>query len=102
MKEPTPLGDLLEGLLSRLGVADPDGAVTLMEQWADIAPSPWSERAAPLAVREGALEVEVTDGATASLLRYQVRQLVAHLDERLGSGLVTDVKIVVSRDAETS
>ena len=97
MTEPTPLTDLLSDLLSGLGVANPHGAVALLERWAQLAPPPWSDRAIPLSLRDGVLEVEVPDGAIASLLRYQERQLLDHLATTLGSGLATSVSIRVAR-----
>lgn len=102
MTEPTPLGDLLSNLLSGLGVAKPESSVALLERWDEIAPAPWAERATPLALRDGVLEVEVADGATASLLRYQEAQLVSHLTSTLGSGLVSAVRISVDRHRERS
>ncbi|MDH3729665.1 MAG: DUF721 domain-containing protein [Acidimicrobiia bacterium] len=97
MTEPTPLGDLLGNLLSGLGVANPENAIALLERWDELAPAPWADRATPVAVRDGVLEVGVADGATASLLRYQEAQLIEHLTETLGSGLVASVKITVER-----
>jgi len=95
--EPTPLTELLGDLLSGLGVANPDDAVALVDKWQSLAPTPWSDRARPLTLRGGVLEVEVADGTTASLLRYQERQLLDHLAATLGSGLVDTVKIIVNR-----
>ena len=97
MKEPTPIRDLLGDLLTGLGVANPQDAVAILERWAELAPSPWSERATPLALRDGVLEVEVDDGTTASLLRYQTAQLITHLETTVGAGLVREASITVKR-----
>jgi predicted nucleic acid-binding Zn ribbon protein len=98
--EPTPLGDLLGDLLRGLGVANPDSAVALLERWRQLAPSPWAERAVPVSLRNGVLEVAVADGTTASLLRYQASQLVEELCSSLGAGLVSTVTITVDRHRE--
>jgi hypothetical protein len=46
-----------------------------------------------VALQRGELLVEVADGATASLLRYQVPGLVDRLEGALGARLVDTVKI---------
>lgn len=102
MREPTPLGDLLRGVLKDLGVASPENAIALLERWHQLAPPPWAERAVPVSLRSGVLEVAVADGTTASLLRYQASQLVEELGARLGAGLVTTVTIRVDRHRKRS
>ena len=97
MTDPTPLGDLLGNLLRGLGVANPENAVALLERWQQLVPPPWAERAVPVSLRNGVLEVAVADGATASLLRYQATQLVEHVTASLGAGLVSAVAITVDR-----
>ena len=97
MKDPTRLGDLLGDVLAGLGVARPRDSVVLLEEWHEVAPPPWSERAGPLSLSDGVLEVSVADGGTASLLRYQEQALVETLTERFGAGLVTSVKLSVAR-----
>lgn len=102
MTEPTPLGDVLGDLLAGMGIARPGDAAAILEGWETIAPEPWSSRAAPVAIRNGVLEVTVPDGAVASLLRYQTTQLISHLAQAVGSGLVTDVTITVDRSGARS
>ena len=102
MKDPTPLSELLEDVLAGYGVARPRDAVALLEEWERVAPAPWATRAEPRSLTEGVLEVAVADGATASLLRYQQQDLISALSERLGAGLVSEVKVTVERRAERS
>jgi hypothetical protein len=98
MTDPTPVGDLIASILSGYGVARPGDAITLVERWPELAPVPWADRATPVGLHGGILEVEVADGSTASLLRYQEAQLVDHLTAALGAGLVAGVRITVSRN----
>jgi len=102
VRDPTPLGDLIEGVLAGYGVARPRDAVVLLEEWESVAPAPWATRAHPVSLTDGVLEVRVADGATASLLGYQRQGLISALTERFGAGLVTAVKVVVERRAERS
>jgi hypothetical protein len=102
VNDPTPLGDLIGSVLQRYGVARPDGAMRLLEEWKQLAPPAWAERGTPVSLRDGTLDVEVADGGTASLLRYQQSELIAALEGSLGAGLVTSVRIRVRRSAERS
>ncbi len=97
MSDPTPIRELLQSVLSRLGVARPLEMAELLAKWEDVAGEPWASRAAPVSLSGGELVVEVADGATASLLRYQTSQLSARLDEQVGRGLVTTVRIRVRK-----
>ncbi len=97
MSDPSSIREVLEGLLQRLGVARPLEVADLMRRWPEVAGEPWAERSRPVALDGGELVVEVADGATASLLRYQTGMLLARLDERVGKGLVTAVRLRVQR-----
>ncbi len=97
MSEPTPIRELLQGVLARLGVARPLEVAELMSRWEVVAGEPWAERAVPVLLDGGELVVEAVDGATASLLRYQTAQLISRLDEQVGRGLVTTVRIRVRK-----
>ncbi len=97
MSDPTPIRDLLQGVLARLGVARPLEVAELLARWEEVAGEPWAARAAPVSLSGGELVVEAADGSTASLLRYQTAQLIARLDEEVGRGLVTSVRVRVRR-----
>ena len=60
-----------------------------------MAGEPWAERAAPVGLNRGELVVEVADGTTASLLKYQVNGLLERLEEGLGARLVETVRLRV-------
>jgi hypothetical protein len=87
------IGDGLEGMLHSLGLPPPGVLDRLTGEWAALAGEPWGSRAEPVALQRGELLVEVADGATASLLRYQVPGLVDRLEGALGARLVDTVKI---------
>ena len=77
------IGDDLEGLLRRLGLPAPGALEHLLDDWARVAGEPWAERAVPVGLHRGELVVEVADGTTASLLKYQVNGLLERLEEGL-------------------
>ncbi len=69
----------------------------LIERWADVVPGDWKSVAMPIGIREETLLVEVENGTAGSLLKYQTQQLVDAITEEFGSGLVTSVRLRISR-----
>jgi hypothetical protein len=90
------IGDGLEGVLRRLGLPSPDALDRLVNDWPALAGEPWASRAVPVGLRRGELVVEVADGSTASLLKYQSGALADRLEQALGARLVDVVRIRLS------
>jgi len=86
------IGDDLNAVLRRLGLPAPGARERLVNDWAQVAGEPWAERAAPVGLQRGELVLEVADGTTASLLKYQVNGLLDRLEEGLGARLVETVR----------
>lgn len=93
MSELERIGENLDELLQRLGLPAADAVQRLMSQWAQLAAEPWASRARPVGLQRGELVVEVTDGATASLLKYQCGELLERLERGLGARFVDAVRI---------
>ena len=89
------IGDDLEAVLRRLGLPAPGALDRLLNDWPALAGGAWAERAVPVGLREGELLVDVADGTTASLLRYQVSDLLERLEQGLGARLVDAVRLRV-------
>jgi len=89
------IGDGLEAVLHRLGLPAPGALDRLVDDWGALAGGAWAERATPVGFNRGELVVEVADGTTASLLRYQVSGLLDRLEEGLGARLVETVRLRV-------
>ncbi len=96
-RDPSPIGDLIGPLLQGFGIARPRDAATLIERWAEVAGDPWAERGRPVHLRDGELVVEVANGGTAWLLKYQTADLIGRIDTEFGKGLVTSVRIRPAR-----
>lgn len=92
-REPSSLGDVLRGVLRRLGVADLELWRRIEGEWSELAGSPWDAHSRPASLTDGVLVVEATSPAAVSLLRYGVAGLRARLAERLGDGVVTEVVV---------
>jgi hypothetical protein len=87
------IGDDLAAVLRRLGLPALDALQRLVEEWGKLAGEPWASRSRPAGLQHGELMVEVADGTSASLLRYQVGELLQRLEDGLGARLVDSVHI---------
>ena len=87
------IGEDLAAVLRRLGLPSVGALQRLVDDWADLAGEPWASRSLPATLQHGELLVEVADGTSASLLRYQVGELLRRLEEGLGARLVDTVRI---------
>jgi len=95
MSDLQPIGEGLEEILRRLGLPSPGALERLVTDWPGVAGEPWAGRTTPVGWQSGELVLEVADGATASLLRYQVPALVERLESALGARLVEAVRLRV-------
>jgi predicted nucleic acid-binding Zn ribbon protein len=96
MSELERIGEDLGEMLRRIGLPEPDASSRVLEEWDELAGEVWATRSRPSGLRNGVLHVAASDGATATLLRYRASELLDRLAERLGSGVVTSVRITVS------
>jgi hypothetical protein len=88
-----PLGEALQGL----GLGDPGQAVRLAEEWEEISGKEWGAHSRPVSLWKGELVVEADSGGVAGLLRYATGELLRKIDDRLGAGVVTTMRIRVAR-----
>jgi hypothetical protein len=95
--DPQEISDLLGRVIEQASVPVDIRQGELVAAWADVAPGEWT-LGTPVGVRDGTLLVTVPDGATASLLRYQIEPLLAAVEQHYGPGLVASVKVRVARD----
>ena len=99
---PERVGALLDGLLAK--VTTPGGRVMmdLVGHWDQLAGRPWAGVSRPLGLHNGVLIVEVADGSTATVLRFQQAALMQVVNRRFGEGTVVDVKLRVRPDQQGS
>ncbi|MFQ5555020.1 MAG: DciA family protein [Acidimicrobiia bacterium] len=75
-----PVGELLDGVLSTVGGGNVPPLLTLREQWHEIAGTRWAEVSRPVEIVGDTVIVEVGDGATASLMRYDTGAVEQRLE----------------------
>lgn len=88
------LGDQLDRLLRdrdwRVDVA----AGSVMGRWEEIVGSDIAAHATPVSFENGVLTVRAESTAWATQLRWLTATLLARMDEAVGAGVVTDLRVV--------
>lgn len=86
------LGEVIESAAAGVDVRQAD----LVTRWKKIVPPDWT-LGDPVGVRDAVLLVEVPDGSTASILRYQVEPLMAAITDEFSADLVSSVRVKIRR-----
>ena len=87
---------MLGSIIERAGTGASPAGATLVAEWDAIAPERWKLEARPVGIRRGVLLVEVSSGASATLLRHDTAALLSRVSECLGVGVVEAVRVRVS------
>jgi hypothetical protein len=94
--QPQEISEILGKVIESAAVGVDVRQAELIGRWTDLVPPDWT-LATPVGVRDEVLLVEVHDGATASVLRYQVDPLLRAIFDEFGSGLVRSVRVTIAR-----
>lgn len=93
--QPTEISDVLGSIIEKATVGIDVRHGQIVTDWESFAPPDWVTFGRPIGVRDYTLLVEVSDGSAATLLRYQLGDLMTIIDERFGPAMVTHVRIRV-------
>jgi hypothetical protein len=66
----------------------------LIDEWDDLAGTPWVGRSRPVVIKGRTLVVEASAPSMVAFLRYGATQLVETLSERFGEGVVDQVEVI--------
>ena len=89
------LGEGLDVILRRIGLPEVPDLGRLADNWESLAGEPFGTRSRPVGLSGGTLVLEVADGASATLLRYQTGALLQRLETRFGAPIATDIRFRV-------
>ena len=89
-----PFSDSISDVFARMGLPNPVVMSKLIDEWEELAGSPWVGRSRPLYVRGTTLIVEASAPSMVAFLRYGQTSLVETLGERFGAGLIDSVEVV--------
>jgi predicted nucleic acid-binding Zn ribbon protein len=95
VRRPTPVGDSLGAFLDRRGWGERLRAATAWNNWEDMVGADLAARCEPVRLAGGTLVVRAESQVWATQLRYMLPQLRARVEEVLGEGSVSDVRVVV-------
>ena len=93
--KPAAIGAFLAPALRRLGIADGIREQTGLRAWREAVGEPIARRTETLGVRGGVLWVAVDGSAWMQELSARRQEIVARLAERVGAGVIRDVRFVV-------
>lgn len=92
-KQPKEISDVLASVIEKAAVGVDIRHGQLVADWDSVVPDDWVRFGTPVGVKDGILLVEVPDGSAASLLKYQIADLIAVINDEFGTDLVRDVRI---------
>jgi predicted nucleic acid-binding Zn ribbon protein len=93
-RDPKPLSDVVERLVESKGWTNELNVHTLLARWALLVGTANAEHSRPEGYEDTVLTVRTDSTAWAAQLRYLAPQLVAMLNEHLGDGTVTRIKVL--------
>ena len=94
--QPEDISEILGKVIESVAVGIDVRQADLIDRWGDFVPPDWA-LGTPVGVREEVLLVEVKDGATASVLRYQIDPLLRAISDEFGPDLVRSVRVTIAR-----
>lgn len=93
-RDPKPLSDAVERLVETKGWTTEINVHTLLARWALLVGATNAAHSQPEGYADTVLTVRADSTAWATQLRYLAPQLVAMLNEQLGDGTVTRIKVL--------
>ena len=94
-KPPKKIGETLDALTKRLGLAPPDSLSKVFSGWNALVGEPLASNLRPIGLRDGILTVEVTEPAWATQLKFLGDDVVRRINEQVGAGTVESLSVRV-------
>jgi predicted nucleic acid-binding Zn ribbon protein len=94
-QDPRKIGETLDALTKRLGLAPPDSLSKVFAGWEGLVGDLLASHLRPVGLRDGVLTVEVTEPAWATQLKFLGDDLVRRVNEQVGAGTVTSLSVRV-------
>ena len=92
-RDPQPLGAAVERLVAELGWQDQSAVAVLMAEWAEIVGPDLADHVTPVSFQEGELILQAESTAWATQTRLLLPQLHRAVDDRVGSGVVSAIRV---------
>jgi predicted nucleic acid-binding Zn ribbon protein len=92
---PRRIGETLDALTKRLGLAPPDSLSKVFAGWDGLVGVLLASHIRPVGLRDGVLTVEVTEPAWATQLKFLGDDLIRRVNEQVGVGTVSELAVRV-------
>jgi len=92
---PRRIGETLDALTKRLGLAPPDSLSKVFAGWDGLVGELLASHIRPVGLRDGVLTVEVTEPAWATQLKFLGDDLIRRVNEQVGPGTVVELAVRV-------
>ncbi len=92
-RDPQLLGTGLERLMRERGWAQDVSAASVMGRWPVLVGAEIAQKAEPVSFEDGVLHVRAISTAWATQLTYMVPTMLAAIDEAVGSGVVSSIRV---------
>jgi len=96
-KDPSHVSDGLERVMKSMGAPSASGLRALFDDWDEIVGASLAAHCRPVSIDAQTLVLAVEDPAWASELQWLSAPLLEAIDEAVGSGVITEVKLRVDR-----
>ena len=92
-RDPQPIGDAVSELITQRGWTQDRAGAQVSAQWAQIVGEDLASHVAPASFEDGVLVLQAESTTWATQVRHLLPQLRRAIDEAVGSGVVTDIRI---------
>ena len=89
------VGSSLGDVANRLGLAAPSTLHQIFAQWAELVGEPLATHVQPTSMRDGVLRLRADESAWAAQVGYLGSDLVARINDRLGTVVVVELAVSV-------
>lgn len=96
-KDLAPVAEFLDAVIASIGGGVATPMLELRRIWPDVAGTEWAERARPVNFDGVTLVVEVADGASASMFRYETSRIARAVAAAFGTGAPPRMSVRVAR-----
>ena len=96
-REPVQLRDAVAAVGRELGIPAPDAFAALTIAWPEVVGAALVSHAEVRSIRDGVCTIAVDGPGWATQLRYAEQQLVERAGHHCGPGVVTAIRVVVTR-----
>jgi len=94
---PSPVGEILEEVLSRLGIDNKIKQLRILKHWKEIVGKTLARHSCPVTVRKGNLFVKVDSSGWLAQITYFKEKIISELNRKAGSEVIRDIYLSLGK-----